>query len=269
MRVHVVQTGSLVGNKTFMRGESWSTLLRRRENYEFPVYSYLVEQPDGLIAIDTGLSARVRVSRAQQRFVPRPVIAPEDEIGPQMRAQGLNPEDVQRVIVTHLDWDHVGGLAHFPNAEILVHRPEYEFASTFMGKLRYEPKLWPSHFDPTLYDLDPHPHGPFPASKALTGSGDIRLVPIPGHSIAQVGVLIPTDDVVLFFGADHVLRQDWFVEDYAEGRLVGLGLLGNPELAVETSRRIQRFAAEVPTVLLPAHDAGAPARLAAREPLKL
>ena len=114
----------------------------------------------------------------------------------------------------------------------------------------------------------PKPHGPFPESTALTDSGDIRIVPIPGHSIAQVGVLIPSDGVVVFFGADHVLRQDWFVEDYAKGRLVGLGLLGNPKLAVETSRRIQRFAETVPTVFLPAHDAGA-RRLVALELLKL
>lgn len=80
--------------------------------------------------------------------------------------------------------------------------------------LRYQPKLWPSSFDPTIYELDPEPYGPFPESKALTESGDVRLVPIPGHTIGQIGVIVETRGPTLFLAADHVLRQDWFLEDY-------------------------------------------------------
>ena len=61
MRVHVIQTGSIVANKTFLRGQGWSSLLRRREDYRFPSYSFILEHPEGLIAIDTGLTARVRI----------------------------------------------------------------------------------------------------------------------------------------------------------------------------------------------------------------
>jgi N-acyl homoserine lactone hydrolase len=270
MRVHVIQTGSLVGNKTVMRGEGWSSVLRRRDPYVFPAFSYIIEHPEGLIAIDTGLSTHVRVPRAQRLMsVPSPMIQPEEEIGPQARAKDLPIEQVRRVVITHLDWDHAGGLEYFRNAEILVHRPERAFASKFMGKIRYQPKLWPSWFDPTLYDLDPEPYGPFPESKTLTESGDIRLVPIPGHSIGQVGVIVQTDSAALFFAADHMLRQDWFVEDYAAGRLLGLGALFFPKLAAETSRRIHGYIEEMPTVLLPSHDADAPARLAAMETVKV
>jgi N-acyl homoserine lactone hydrolase len=266
MRVHVIQTGRLIGNKTFLRGSGWSSLLRRREPFDFPVYSYIVEHPDGHIAIDTGLGTTVRVPRAQRRFVPRPIARPEDEIALQMRAKGLRSEDVTTVVLTHLDWDHAGGIAAFPNAKVLVHRPEYEFASTVMGRMRYQPRLWPTDFEPTLYDLDPAPHGPFPESKTLTADGGICLVPLPGHSIAQVGAIVQTNGHALFLAADHMLRQDWFVEDYRAGHLLGLGIFF-PELARETSRRIHRFAQDTPTVLLPTHDAEAPGRLAAMQQL--
>ena len=266
MRVHAIQTGRLVGNETVMRGEGWSSVLRRRRPYEFPVLSFILEHPEGPIAIDTGLTTRVRVPRGQTLIgAPTPRIEPGDEIRPQMQAQGLAPEDVRRVVLTHLDWDHTGGLAAFPNAEVLIHRPEREFASKLLGKLRYQPKLWPPSFDPTVYDLDSEPYGPFPASKPVTASGDVRLVPIPGHSIGQVGVIVETDGVALFFAADHVLRQDWFVEDYAAGNLFGLGALFFPKRAVETSRRVHAFLDATPTVFLPSHDAESPARLAARE----
>jgi len=268
VRVHPIQTGRLVGNKTFMRGSGWSSLLRRREQFAFPVYSYIVEHPDGHIAIDTGLGAPVRVPRAQRRFVPRPIAGPEDAIAVQMRARGLRCDDVTTVVLTHLDWDHAGGVAAFPNATVLVHRPEYEFAASVMGRMRYQPRSWPTGFAPTLYDLDPQPQGPFPESRTLTADGDVCLVPLAGHSIAQVGAIVRTDGHALLLAADHMLRQDWFVEDYRAGQLLGLGIFF-PELARETSRRIQRFAQQTPTVLLPAHDADAPARLAAMEPLTL
>lgn len=60
-----------------------------------------------------------------------------EAIGPRMQAAGLNPDNVRTVILTHLDVDHVGGVGWFPRANMLVHRPEYEMASTFMGKMRY------------------------------------------------------------------------------------------------------------------------------------
>jgi N-acyl homoserine lactone hydrolase len=270
MRVHVIKTGRLVGNETVMRGEGWSSVFRRRRRYEFPAHCFVIEHPEGHIAIDTGLPKNVRLP-ASQRLVsaPSPLIEAGEEIGPQMRAAGLDSEDVRRVVLTHLDRDHTGGLEYFPHSEVLVHRREHEFAQKFMGKWRYQPKLWPSWFGPSLYDLDPEPYGPFPESKTLTKSGDVRLVPIPGHSIGQVAVIVQMGDVGLFFAADHALRQDWFVEDYDAGRLPMLGALFFPKIAAETSRRLHRFLEEVPTVFIPSHDSDAPARLATMEQLRL
>lgn len=266
MRVHVIQTGTLRGNETFMRADGWSSLLRRVRPFDFPVYAYILEHPDGLIAIDTGLNTATRTPRPARRFVPFHEADPSEEIGPAMRAAGLRPEDVRTVILTHLDWDHAGGLAHFPNAEFLVPRGEFEFAATTFGKIRYQPKLWPEWFSPTLVDLDDEPYGPFPQSKRVFE--DIVLVPMPGHSIAQVGVVVPSKGVRLLFGGDHILRQDWFLDDYAAGKRKGLGLFF-PEDAVKTSERIHGFVAAQPTVLLPSHDAEAAGRLAALEPLRV
>jgi glyoxylase-like metal-dependent hydrolase (beta-lactamase superfamily II) len=261
MKAHAIETGSLVGNKTFWRGEGFSALFRPRENFEFPVLSYVVEHPEGAILIDTGLAAGVHVPWVQRRFAPIPTTGPRD-IGAQLRAKQLDPMAVRWVVITHLDWDHVGAVDRFPNADILVHRPEHEFASTFMGRQRYQSKLWPANFNPTLYDLEREPYGSFPSSRILTDRGDVRIVPLAGHSVGQVGVVTETDGPALLFAADHIMRQDWFLEDYAAGRLVGLGQFGR-KAAVETSRRLHRFVEERPTVLLPAHDAEAPVRLGA------
>jgi N-acyl homoserine lactone hydrolase len=269
MQIHAIQTGRLTGNETVMRGDGLSAVFRRRAPYVFPAFSFLIEHPEGLIAIDSGMTADVRVPFSQRRIAPRPSIDTGEEIGPRMAAAGLAPDDVRKVVLTHLDWDHAGGLRHVPKAEVLVHRPEWEFAGKLRGRWRYQPKLWPPGFAPSVYDLDPEPFGPFPESRAVTESGDVRVVPIPGHSFGQVGVIVEAGGETLFFTADHVLRQDWFLEDYPAGHRRGLGALFFPKLAEQTSDRIHSLLTERPTVFLPSHDAETPTRLEARKPVKL
>jgi glyoxylase-like metal-dependent hydrolase (beta-lactamase superfamily II) len=267
-RVHAITTGRLMANRTFLRGEGFGSLLRRVEPFEFPVLAYVIEHADGLIVVDTGLGTHVTRPRSFRGFPPAPATSEELEIGPQMRARGLDPAEVGLVVLTHLDWDHTGGLGHFPHAEVLVHRPEHDFARTRPGRFRCRPSLWPHAFAPTVYDLDREPYGPFPESRAITGSGDLRVVPIAGHSPGQVAVAYDTDAVTLLFAGDHALRADWFAEDLAADRLVMLGPYAKRD-ARETSRRLRELAHERPIVLLPAHDADAPERLARRERLRL
>ena len=259
MRIHVIETGRLRSNETFLRASSWRTgLLRRRVDVEFPVQSFVVEHPEGTFAIDAGLRPGVSTPRWQRRFVP--VVAGERNIDTEVRSAGIDPGTVQRVILTHLDWDHCGNAGAFPNAEVLVHRPELEAATGRGGRLRYQSHLWPEAFKPRSIDLDGPPLGPFPARRTLTETGDVHLVPLPGHSAGQVGVVVEAEDVSILFAADHALRWDWFSEDYAESRLLGLGIFF-PEEARETSRRVHSFAQEG-AVVIASHDDSARMRLA-------
>ena len=138
----------------------------------------MIEHPEGVIAIDTGLGRKhyPPVPLGIRRFLPSPRIEPDEELGPRMRAAGLDSGDVRTMILTHLHPDRVAGLELFPQAAILVYRPEYRFATSFPGKVLYQPGRWPE-FEPKLYDLDPEPYGPFsnahesPAS--ALGSGDL------------------------------------------------------------------------------------------------
>ena len=124
------------------------------------------------------------------------------------------PESIDRVIVTHLHFDHAGGLTRlidgqvmpsFPNADVIVQRQEWDDAnanrSTMTGTyLR-------THLDPIAQQM-----------KLVEGEADvelgIRVLPDPGHTWGQQAVLIDTDDGTLCFPGDlmptvHHLGAAW------------------------------------------------------------
>ena len=54
--------------------------------------------------------------------------APTQEPANALRAAGVDPEDVELVILTHLHWDHAGNCDLFPDAEIVVQQSELRYA---------------------------------------------------------------------------------------------------------------------------------------------
>jgi glyoxylase-like metal-dependent hydrolase (beta-lactamase superfamily II) len=158
----------------------------------------------------------------------------DEEIGPRLRALGIGPRDVKRVVLTHLHADHDGGLAHFPQTEILVSRGELRTASGWMGRMRgYLPNRWPTWFDPAPLDLTTQVFGPFAASRRLTAAGDVVAVATPGHTADHVSVVVEDQETTYF-------------------------------LAGATLRAISQFAKDRPTVYLPTHDPESAVRLAGR-----
>src|SRR5439155_6389944 len=82
---------------------------------------YLVQTDDGRnILIDSGMPADADGSD--------PPTEKSADILAQLGDLGVQPEDVEVVICTHFDLDHVGHHEHFINAEHIVQREQYEVA---------------------------------------------------------------------------------------------------------------------------------------------
>jgi len=163
-------------------------------------------------------------------------------------------------VLTHLHTDHAGGLHDFPHNEILVSRGDLEIASGRRGRLRgYPNNRWPRWFDPTVVDLSPEPFGPFPESRRLTKAADVTIVPVPGHTTGQIGVIIKEGDHSVFLAGDSSYTQDLMLRGIVDGPSP------NDAVARLTHQRIRAFAAETPTVYLVAHDPETAIRLAKRQ----
>ena len=270
MKVRAIQTG-FVRIKTAQvegRGHGLSRRLAIFTDPDWtdwvPTYAWLIDHPEGIIVVDTGQGAHLlETGKSLHPYVRWEVafrIDREQEIGPQLRALGLGPRDVKRVVLTHLHMDHDGGLAHFPNSEILVASGELKTASGFAGRLRgYLPQRWPSWFDPKPLDLVIEPFGPFAASRRLTKAGDVVAVGTPGHTADHISVIVQDGGTAYFLAGDTSYNEELMLA----GKLDGVS--ADEQVSGATLDTIRRFTQSRPTVYLPTHDPQADGRLAKRQ----
>jgi N-acyl homoserine lactone hydrolase len=271
MKIHAIQTGTVALTTAWREGighgrrRLLNAILDRRWTEPLPIYAFAIEHPEGVVVVDTGESAAASQPGYFPRWHPgvrafREWVEPAEEIGPQLRRLGIRPEDVRWVVLTHLHTDHAGGLHHFPDNEILVTPTELAYGAGLRGRLRgyVANRHWPAWFDPTLIELRPDPYGPFRQSLRLTKAGDVTLVPVPGHTPGQIGVVLEDGDDAIFFGGDSSYTQELMLRVKADG--VG----SDVDAERLTHQRIHAFAAENRTVYLVAHDPESAVRLAER-----
>ena len=273
IRIHAIRTGSVaikenqrVGKGIGQIGRQINILAGKEWTEPLPIYVWVIEHPEGVIVIDTGETARTTERGYFPAWHPyfklavRMSVQPDDEIGPQLRAIGISPEDVRWVVLTHMHTDHTGGLAHFPKSGILVARGEYENARSLIGRINgFLPMHWPEWFNPRLIDFTPQAFGTFPASLSLTKANDVFLVPTNGHTTNHLSVIVQDEGTSIFLAGDTSYTEQLMVDQVLDG------VSPNAKPAHQTLARIREYVQSTPTVYLPTHDPKAVERLATRQ----
>lgn len=161
----------------------------------------LIETPSsGLVLVDTGLGTQdlldpvKRLGFAFTHLYANPRRDPTLSAVAQIRALGFDPRDVRHIVMTHMDLDHVGGLADFPHASVHLHGRELEACTarrSFKDKHRYLPAMWAHQPRYETYSEEGEPWMGFEAIRALRGlPPEILLVPLFGHTLGHCGVAV-------------------------------------------------------------------------------
>lgn len=177
-------------------------------------------------------------------------ISPNETAAEQAKALGVDPDEINFVIVSHLHGDHVAGLKDFTKATFVTSRSGYEALAHTRGlaavRRGFLPQLVPEDFESRVHWVD--------GETDLFQDGFVRLIPLPGHAEGQMGALLQTELGRVFLCADGV----WDSRSYRENRdlpwLTHLFLSANTREFRESLAYLCAFHQENPDVLiLPSH----------------
>jgi glyoxylase-like metal-dependent hydrolase (beta-lactamase superfamily II) len=115
----------------------------------------------------------------------------------QIRALGYSPNDVRHIVLTHLDFDHAGGVEDFPRARIHVMEKEKDAAEQkrqgFIARRRYRPVQWSDVREWRTYADAGETWFGFERVRALDGlPPEILMVPLEGHTLGHAGIAVKT-----------------------------------------------------------------------------
>lgn len=156
----------------------------------------LLERDGALAVVEAGigdkLSDKLRAIYNQEQRT----------IADALREIGVDPKDIAHVVVTHLHFDHAGGLTTlegekaapvFPNAEVIVQKQEWDDA--LANRSTMHSTYLRDHLDPV-------------ADQVRTVEGEteilpgVRVRPVPGHTFGQQAVLVETAEGMVAFPGD-------------------------------------------------------------------
>lgn len=118
MKIHILSLGNLSMPMNLLYGKDYPNTIEPN----VPIYSVLIEHPDGLVLFDTGCITKDGYLAEYKNYFR---FSKEDMIVNRLAVLGYTPEDIKYVIVSHLHFDHAGNIYLFKNAEILVSREEF------------------------------------------------------------------------------------------------------------------------------------------------
>ena len=161
----------------------------------------LVESEQGLVLFDTGYGLRDCVEpRARLSGFFLRLLAPELRESltavRQIEALGFAARDVRHIVLTHLDFDHAGGLDDFPEARVHVLSSEITDAvkqSTWLDRQRFRPQQWSSHarWSPVGPQVTGETWFGFDAVRDIPGlPPEILMVPLRGHTLGHAGIAV-------------------------------------------------------------------------------
>lgn len=152
-----------------------------------PIFFYLIRHSRAVVLFDAGLSSD-RIGGSGATTDPRVRLAAEDTDAAVhgLREIDVAPEMVTHVVLSHLHYDHAGGLGAFSAATAVVQSGERRAAREHGA---YAPAEFAAHAN--WLELD--------GEHDLLGDGAIRLVPTPGHSPGHQSALVvlPGQPVIL------------------------------------------------------------------------
>jgi len=262
--VHVFHCGTFSVPRGLMFGDAVAGFFR---GLVLPVLCFAVELLDrSYVLVDTGLDPEradgpSSVREAIARRFSLALVKPTSGYARRLAELGITRDRVRAVALTHLDYDHTGGLGSVASRPVYLAREEWSFAHAQSLAFRLTRRMNPADFgglhDVRKVDLGRRaPEDPFAGGYALPeAEGAVSLVPLPGHTPGHQGVLVR-----LARGAPVLLCGDscYCAEHATELRPLGpvpRAFACDRAEATRTLDAMRRWTQRIPELrIVPSHD---------------
>jgi len=171
----------------------WSPGVDVNVEHSLVASCYLIRHPNGTMVWDTGIPALVAelpdglaVAGGKIRFFL------DKSFPAQLKEQGISPDTIDHLAISHMHPDHAGNANVFSNATWYVQEAEYKAAFGPNAKaLNFIPKTYEQLNNGKVMKLRGH-HDVF-------GDGSVVIVPAPGHTPGHqiLFVRLPSGPVIL------------------------------------------------------------------------
>jgi len=192
-RLYVLDCGQNIGRD---QGR-WSPGVNEGKPMEFSDNCYLIRHAKGLLLWDTGVPDAVAAMPDGMVVAGGAITYRRAKtLAAQLAELGVKPADVTYVAVSHTHGDHVGNLALFPTATILIQGAEYDWAMGLPTKPAF---VATQTIDKLAGDRD------------VFGDGSVTILSTPGHTPGHQSLLVvlpKTGALVLSGDAVH-FRDNW------------------------------------------------------------
>ena len=169
------------------------------ERVRAPMPFYVIEHPDGVALFDCGLHSGLlaaddpyRQALAGQDMLVE--LEPQELPAERLKALDIDPGRVRWVVLSHLHFDHAGGLHQIPNATLVVQKREWAAG--------FDAELAARYFLPKMYFDLGHKVLQVEGEHDLFGDGSVVTIPSFGHTPGHQSLRVRAEQ------GDHILTGD-------------------------------------------------------------
>lgn len=173
---------------------------------DFPALCGLFEHPSkGYMLYDTGYSehfdsATRNFPECLHRLVTPIELPYKEKLLVQLEQRGIFAKDISTIFISHFHSDHIAGIKDFPKAQFISMKGEYLSVKKLNPLQRlskaFLSELIPDNFESRIHYVEEMKTIPLPANLHpfqfgydLLGDETIIGVDLPGHTIAQLGLV--------------------------------------------------------------------------------